>query len=157
MKEIVTQIETQFSEIGVKIPHSEIETELDKWINKFKIHPEESRKYVFNLLLKQHNKTKTIESTENTTKTPKYPEDWNLKRKMAYHSANYECQYCGRRRRGLNAHHLISLSNGGSNDLDNLVCLCDECHSIIHHKNRTLSNKYIKTLDDMNYKSTRWY
>lgn len=49
---------------------------------------------------------------------------------------------------GLNAHHLKPLSEGGSNDLDNLVCVCDECHSIRHHKNKKLINKHCETLED---------
>lgn len=55
MNEIATKIEARFSELGVKVKPSEIETRLDQLINKFKVPPEEARRNVINYFLKQHN------------------------------------------------------------------------------------------------------
>ena len=59
MNEIATKIEARFSELGVKVQTSEIETRLDQLINKFKVPPEEARRNVINFFLKQHNIPKT--------------------------------------------------------------------------------------------------
>jgi len=55
MTETTTQIEARFSEMGVKVQISEIETRLCQLINKFKVPPEEARRNVINYFLKQHN------------------------------------------------------------------------------------------------------
>lgn len=59
MKEIATQIVARFSELGVKVQQSEIETRLDALVNKFKVPPEEARRNVINYFLKEHNIPKT--------------------------------------------------------------------------------------------------
>jgi replication factor A1 len=55
MKEIAKQIEARFLELGVKIPASEIETQLNQLVTKFKVPPEEARRNVINSLLMKHN------------------------------------------------------------------------------------------------------
>ena len=70
-----------------------------------------------------------------------YPKNWDLIRKIVYKRANYGCEYCGNCGSKLNAHHLIPLSKGGKNELANLVCVCDQCHSILHHNNLKLEKK----------------
>ncbi len=59
MREIATQIEARFLELGVKVQPEEIETKLDQLINKFKVPPEEARRNVINYFLKQHNIPRT--------------------------------------------------------------------------------------------------
>lgn len=59
MNEIARRIEARFSELGVKVQTSEIETRLDQLINKFKVPQEEARRNVINFFLKQHNIPKT--------------------------------------------------------------------------------------------------
>ncbi|SNQ61520.1 replication protein A [Candidatus Methanoperedens nitratireducens] len=69
MNEIATKIEARFSELGVKVQPSEIETRLDQLINKYKVPPEEARRNVINYFLKQHNipKTEFFAPKETTT------------------------------------------------------------------------------------------
>jgi len=55
MKEIAADIEARFSELGIKVEPSEIETRLDRLINQFKVPPEEARRNVINYFLKEHN------------------------------------------------------------------------------------------------------
>ncbi|MBW2596963.1 MAG: HNH endonuclease [Deltaproteobacteria bacterium] len=42
----------------------------------------------------------------------------------------FTCQYCGRRAPDVELHvdHIIPLSRGGTDDLDNLVTACSECN-----------------------------
>jgi replication factor A1 len=67
MKEIATQIEARFLELGVKVQLNEIETKLDQLINKFRVPPEEARRNVTNYFLKQHNIPKTEFYTSRET------------------------------------------------------------------------------------------
>ena len=39
------------------------------------------------------------------------------------------CQVCFRPKTNIEAHHIIPLSENGSDTLDNLVTLCEDCHS----------------------------
>ena len=39
-----------------------------------------------------------------------------------------KCELCGSKR-GLEAHHIIPLSLGGDDSVDNLICVCVACHS----------------------------
>ena len=39
-----------------------------------------------------------------------------------------QCEHCGTDKQ-LEVHHIVPLSEGGTNDLDNLVTLCKACHS----------------------------
>lgn len=76
-----------------------------------------------------------------------YPVNWNSMRKIVYARANYKCEYCGNVRIGINAHHVLPLSKGGKNELNNLVCICDICHSILHRTNLKLENKSIRSIE----------
>ena len=57
------------------------------------------------------------------------------------------CNNCHRTSEQLYIHHLLPLSNGGSNSIDNLIVLCKVCHGYVHRGNieklveRALSNK----------------
>ena len=53
----------------------------------------------------------------------------------------YTCQCCGKKHTRLEVHHIIYRSNGGSDDLDNLITLCEDCHSNIHDGIKTLELK----------------
>ena len=45
---------------------------------------------------------------------------------------NYTCQCCGKKHTRLEVHHIIFRSQGGSDELDNLITLCEKCHADIH-------------------------
>jgi replication factor A1 len=74
MNEIATRIEARFSELGIKVQTSEIETRLDQLINKFKVPQEEARRNVINFFLKQHNIPKTEFFAPQETPTVKVSE-----------------------------------------------------------------------------------
>lgn len=42
------------------------------------------------------------------------------------------CQYCGNL--ATQVHHLIPIAKGGDNRINNLIPLCDKCHSLIEGK-----------------------
>ena len=45
---------------------------------------------------------------------------------------NYTCQHCGAKNTRLEVHHIKYRSQGGSDDLDNLITLCEKCHHDLH-------------------------
>ncbi len=45
---------------------------------------------------------------------------------------NYTCQCCGKKNCRVEAHHIVFRSKNGSNDLDNYITLCEDCHKAIH-------------------------
>ena len=45
---------------------------------------------------------------------------------------NYTCQCCGRKNCRVEAHHIVFRSKNGSNDLENYVTLCENCHKAVH-------------------------
>lgn len=47
---------------------------------------------------------------------------------------NYICQYCKGKKKDskLEVHHIIYRSNGGSDEEDNLITLCNTCHKGVH-------------------------
>jgi 5-methylcytosine-specific restriction endonuclease McrA len=55
----------------------------------------------------------------------------------------YRCVNCGQTGTELHVHHIIPRSEGGTNDLGNLVTLCGKCHSIQDAKGHKLIQKRI--------------
>lgn len=53
----------------------------------------------------------------------------------------YTCQCCGKKHTRLEVHHIVYRSNNGSDDLENLITLCEDCHADIHDGTKTLKLK----------------
>ncbi len=63
---------------------------------------------------------------------PDYPPDW-FDRRLAVLKRDRVCKGCKSRGVGpMHVHHKIPLSRGGSNRLENLVALCERCHTKAH-------------------------
>ena len=45
---------------------------------------------------------------------------------------NYTCQCCGKKNCRLEVHHIVFRRNGGSDSLENLITLCEDCHKAVH-------------------------
>ena len=52
----------------------------------------------------------------------------------------YTCQYCKTKQGTLEVHHIIFRSNGGSDEPDNLITLCRNCHRELHLGKFSLKN-----------------
>lgn len=63
---------------------------------------------------------------------PAYPENWDSLRQVVLERDGYRCRKCGSNSRPLQVDHIVSLSHGGTNRLDNLQTLCLRCHSLKH-------------------------
>lgn len=54
----------------------------------------------------------------------------NEAKELCKQLAEHKCKICGDK--GLDAHHIKPLKEGGTNDQDNLICLCRKCHQQVH-------------------------
>ena len=80
---------------------------------------------------------------------------WGYKKGTNYGFANsrehalsrdgYTCQICGAKHTRLEVHHIKYRSQGGTNDLYNLITLCESCHKKIH-AGKIVIKKKIKKL-----------
>ena len=57
---------------------------------------------------------------------------YSSRRSAILHRDNYTCQCCGKKNCRLEVHHIKFRSNGGTDDEENLITLCKECHDRIH-------------------------
>ena len=56
------------------------------------------------------------------------------RRRAVYRRDGYACALCDSTR-GLQIHHCIPRSKGGSNSMHNLITLCGTCHAQVHGDN----------------------
>jgi 5-methylcytosine-specific restriction endonuclease McrA len=83
-----------------------------------------------------------------------YPQDWAIRRKFIAQRANYTCKICGRRGwLGFHVHHVLPLSKGGNNALDNLVYLCKWCHENQHEHMIAERERRHKRIDEISKKA----
>ncbi len=66
---------------------------------------------------------------------------WSSRREAILNRDSYTCQICGKKHMRLEVHHIIYRSNGGTNDENNLITLCEDCHSGIHDGKIVLTKK----------------
>ncbi len=62
---------------------------------------------------------------------PTYPPDWGERQREVNERDHYSCSQCGVGGR-LHLHHIRALSQGGTNRLENIALLCEDCHSSAH-------------------------
>jgi len=75
-----------------------------------------------------------------------YPPDWDERRKLVLKRDKYRCQNCGKKSLPendllLDIDHIKPKSESGSHSLDNLRCLCQECHAKRHPNNKELRRR----------------
>ena len=63
------------------------------------------------------------------------------RREAILHRDNYTCQCCGKKNCRLEVHHIKFKSNGGTDDEENLITLCKECHDGVHAGTIELNKK----------------
>ena len=66
---------------------------------------------------------------------------YSSRRKAVLHRDNYTCQCCGKKNCQLQTHHIIFRSHGGTDDENNMITLCKECHEGIHNGTIVLDKK----------------
>ena len=66
---------------------------------------------------------------------------YSSRREAILHRDNYTCQCCGKKNCRLEVHHVKFKSNGGTDDEENLITLCEDCHKGVHAGIVVLSKK----------------
>ena len=54
--------------------------------------------------------------------------EWKELRATVFERDDYTCQYCGERGGKLECDHVMPVSRGGSNELENLATACKKCN-----------------------------
>ena len=67
--------------------------------------------------------------------------EFSSRRAAVLHRDSYTCQICGKTHARLEVHHIIFRSHGGTDDENNLITLCEECHAAIHDGKIVLTKK----------------
>lgn len=75
---------------------------------------------------------------------------YSSRREAILHRDNYTCQCCGKKNCRLEVHHVKFRSNGGTDDEENLLTLCEDCHKGVHDGTIVL-NKKPKKSKNLNY------
>ena len=66
---------------------------------------------------------------------------YSSRRSAILHRDNYTCQCCGKKNCRLEVHHIKFKSDGGTNDEENLITLCEDCHKRVHAGTVVLNKK----------------
>ena len=66
---------------------------------------------------------------------------YSSRREAILHRDNYTCQCCGKKNCRLEVHHIKFRSNGGTDDEENLITLCEDCHKGVHAGTVKLNKK----------------
>lgn len=66
---------------------------------------------------------------------------YSSRREAVLHRDNYTCQCCGKKNCRLEVHHIKFRSNGGTDDEENLITLCEDCHKGVHAGTVVLNKK----------------
>ena len=72
---------------------------------------------------------------------------YSSRREAILHRDHYTCQCCGKKNCRLEVHHIKFKSNGGTDDEENLITLCEDCHKGVHAGTVVLSKKPKKSKD----------
>ena len=66
---------------------------------------------------------------------------YSSRREAVIHRDNYTCQCCGKKNCRLEVHHIKFRCNGGTDDEENLITLCEDCHKGVHAGTVVLNKK----------------
>ena len=66
---------------------------------------------------------------------------YSSRREAILHRDNYTCQCCSKKNCRLEVHHIKFKSNGGTDDEENLITLCEDCHKGVHAGTVVLNKK----------------
>lgn len=66
---------------------------------------------------------------------------YSSRREAILHRDNCTCQCCGKKNCRLEVHHVKFKSNGGTDDEENLITLCEDCHKGVHAGTVVLNKK----------------
>ena len=66
---------------------------------------------------------------------------YSSRRSAILNRDNYTCQCCGKKNCRLEVHHIKFRRDGGTDDEENLITLCEDCHKGVHAGTVTLNKK----------------
>lgn len=67
--------------------------------------------------------------------------NYSSRREAILHRDKYTCQCCGKKNCRLEVHHIKFRRDGGTDDEENLITLCEDCHKGVHAGTVVLNKK----------------
>lgn len=67
--------------------------------------------------------------------------EFSSRREAVLNRDNHTCQVCGKKHTRLEVHHIVYRSQGGSDEENNLITLCEDCHSKVHNGKLVIDKK----------------
>lgn len=89
-----------------------------------------SKNFKYTKTTNKQNRPKDFQVIENK-KTIIHKDKWWAIKQEVYKKYGHKCSKCGSCN-NIDVHHKIPLSKGGTNNIQNLIPLCHECHEKIH-------------------------
>jgi len=77
-------------------------------------------------------------------------DEWFINRRVVFDRDHYTCQRCDKRfkMRKLTCHHMQPRDSGGSDDVSNLLTLCEPCHDFVEIQGFHTKAEIIGSFDD---------
>lgn len=69
---------------------------------------------------------------------------WKLLTKIIFQRDNFTCQYCGKIGGKLECDHIVPFSQGGSDEIENLITACQKCNRSKRDKNADTFKEWLK-------------
>ena len=112
--------------IAEKYKKEESEKRLNRRINELKQNAKPKKHCVPDELVEKRKKKREKNRARN-----EYERQFNANRKIVLVLDNYLCRECGSKE-NLHVHHIKERCKGGTNDINNLITLCNDCHKEKH-------------------------
>ena len=106
--------------------------------------------FIVSFLQENHKKTNSNQTRNQPDNTSKYIQDknypnkprllsksfdWEDLRQQVFQKYGHKCMCCNSTN-DIQVHHIISLKQGGTNNINNLMPLCKKCHEKLFHKRK---------------------
>lgn len=106
---------------------SAVDGALDDWITKLLANPSNSTR---NFKIMRAHRRGLLRMDGFASR----PGDWAEVAKRIRHRDGYKCMRCAATDTTLDVHHIVYLSNHGTNQQSNLITLCRKCHEAEHER-----------------------
>lgn len=129
-KEYFANFRNQFSEADYRKMTAKKEQKIIEAVEQVE-EPEEEKQEKLETKKEKSKKKRKRHYTKNSLYKYQNDKFYKVLRQMAFDRDGNQCAECGREEY-LEAHHIVERSDGGTDDISNLLTLCPLCHAEKH-------------------------
>lgn len=80
---------------------------------------------------------------EKSKNNPKYPNDWTLRKKLAWDRDHQQCNRCGNKMKLEDSLTLFvkNIEDGGGYNFENIITICSDCNKVLSSQNPVQTQK----------------